>query len=201
MISPPHCLSIILDYDHSENNDPAAIKHFSWIPNEILHISNSTQEARCGFCLPAVLLVYIICCRLAAEQVIADFVFPLPSVSSASTSKSVDVDEVAWTDRLLNTMGYLDDRGVNAVLLLSGMTGSRPSLCELYLQSCIQNNVSSDLSCSGLDLHLIHGFRVVSSTKMKRPSNSDSTTSFATFPVSLATLCSPSQISCLCRAI
>ncbi|KAG0700591.1 armadillo-type protein [Suillus ampliporus] len=110
-------------YPEIENNDPAAIKHFSWIPNEILHISNSTQEA-----------------RLAAEQVIADFVFPLPSVSSASSSKSVDVDEVAWTDRLLNTMGYLDDRGVNAVLLLSGIKGSRPSPYELYLQSCIQHN-------------------------------------------------------------
>ncbi|KAG1732950.1 armadillo-type protein [Suillus lakei] len=110
-------------YSEIENNDPAAIRHFSWIPNEILHISNSTQEA-----------------RLAAEQVIADFVFPLPSVSSASTSKSVDVDEVAWTDRLLNTMNYLDDRGVNAVLLLSGIKGSRPSPYELYLQSCVQHN-------------------------------------------------------------
>ncbi|KAG2124196.1 armadillo-type protein [Suillus clintonianus] len=110
-------------YSEIENNDPAAIRHFSWIPNEILHISNSTQEA-----------------KLAAEQVIADFVFPLPSVSSASTSKSVDVDEVAWTDQLLNTMSYLDDRGVNAVLLLSCIKGSRPSPYELYLQSCVQHN-------------------------------------------------------------
>ncbi|KAG1858786.1 armadillo-type protein [Suillus subalutaceus] len=110
-------------YPEIENNDPAAIRHFSWIPNEVLHISNSTQEA-----------------RLAAEQVIADFVFPLPSGSSASTSKNVDVNEVAWTDRLLNTMGYLDDRAVNAVLLLSGIKGSRPSPYELYLQSCVQHN-------------------------------------------------------------
>ncbi|KAG1784584.1 armadillo-type protein [Suillus plorans] len=110
-------------YPEIENNDSAAIRHFSWIPNEILHISSSTQEA-----------------RLAAEQVIADFVFPLPSSSSASTSKNVDVNEVAWTDRLLNTMGYLDDRGVNAVLLLSGLKGSRPSPYELYLQSCVQHN-------------------------------------------------------------
>jgi hypothetical protein len=38
----------------SENNDPAAIRHFSWIPNEILHISNSTQEARYNFYLSTV---------------------------------------------------------------------------------------------------------------------------------------------------
>jgi hypothetical protein len=104
--------------------------------------------------LSAVSLVFIVDHRLAAEQVIADFIFPLPSGSSASTSKNVDVNEVAWTDRLLNTMGYLDDRGVNAVLLLSGMKGSRPSPYELYLQSCIQHNVSSGHGCSGHDLHL-----------------------------------------------
>jgi sister-chromatid-cohesion protein PDS5 len=45
-------------------------------------------------------------------------------------------------------MGYLDDRAANAVLLLSGIKGSRPSPYELYLQSCVQNNVSSDLGCS-----------------------------------------------------
>lgn len=131
--------------------------------------------------------VYAVCCRLAAEQVIADFIFPLPSASSASTSKNVDVDEVAWTDRLLNVMGYLDNRGVNAVLLLSGIKGSRPSPYELYLQCCIQNNVSCDLGCSGSDVHLMHQIRAVSSTKMRRSSNSDSTMPFDIFLVSLTT--------------
>lgn len=54
-------------------------------------------------------------------------------------------------------MGYLDDRGVNAVLLLSGIKGSRPSPYELYLQSCVQHNVSSGLGCSGPDLYLTLG--------------------------------------------
>lgn len=184
MIPPLHCLSSS-DYIYSANNDPAAIRHFSWIPNEILHISNSTQEARCGFSLLAGLPVYAVCCRLAVEQVIADYIFPLPSASSASTSKNVDVDEVAWTDRLLNIMRYLDDRGVNTVLLLSGIKGSRPSPYELYLQSCIQNNVSCDLGCSGSDVYLIHQIRAVSSTKMRRSSNSDSTMSFDIFLASL----------------
>jgi hypothetical protein len=199
MIPPLHCLSLA-DHIHSENNDPAAIKHFSWIPNEILHISNSTQEAKCGFRLFAALIIYVGSCRLAAERVIADFVFPLPSPSSALTSKSVDVDEVVWTDRLLNTMSYLDDRGVNAVLLLSGIKGSRPSPYELYLQNCIQNNVGFDLSCSGFDVHLMHRTRAVSSTTMRRPSNSDSTMSFDTFLVSLTTYDHHHTVLSRCRA-
>ena len=90
----------------SENGDSSAVRQFAWIPNEILHISNLTSEA-----------------KAAAEQVIADYVLPLPSSStiSASTSKNVEVDEVAWTERLLNIMQHLDDLGINAILSMSGI--------------------------------------------------------------------------------
>ena len=90
----------------SENGHSSAARHFAWIPNEILHISNMTSEA-----------------KAAAEQVIADYVLPLPSssTSSASTSKNAEVDEVAWTDHLLNTMRRLDDLGVNTILSMSGI--------------------------------------------------------------------------------
>ncbi|KIJ63153.1 hypothetical protein HYDPIDRAFT_113739 [Hydnomerulius pinastri MD-312] len=114
-----------LAYPEIENGDSTAVRRFAWIPNEILHISNMTQEA-----------------KAVAEQVIADFVLPLPSSSaaSASTSKNLEVDEAAWTDRLLNTMRHLDDRAVNAVLSMSGIKGSRPTMYDHYLQACIQNN-------------------------------------------------------------
>ncbi|KIK94536.1 hypothetical protein PAXRUDRAFT_827895 [Paxillus rubicundulus Ve08.2h10] len=114
-----------LAYPEIENGDAAAVRHFSWIPNEILHISNMTHEA-----------------KAAAEQVIADYVFPLPASSSASasTSKNVEVDDAAWTDRLLNTMQHLDDRAVNAILNMTGIKGTRPTMYEHYLQACIQNN-------------------------------------------------------------
>ncbi|KAF9235796.1 armadillo-type protein [Melanogaster broomeanus] len=112
-----------LAYPEIENGDLSAVRHFSWIPNEILHISNMTHEA-----------------KSAAEQVIVDYVFPLPASSAASTSKSVEVDEAAWTDRLLNTMQHLDDRAVNAILNMSWIKGSRPTVYDHFLQACIQNN-------------------------------------------------------------
>ncbi|KAH7882429.1 armadillo-type protein [Phlebopus sp. FC_14] len=115
-----------LAYPEIENGDPSAVRHFSWIPNEILHISNMTPEA-----------------KFVAEQVIADYVLPLPSLSNAastSTPKNVEIDEVAWTDRLLNMMRYLDDQAVNAVLSLSGIKWSRPTVYDHFLQACIQNN-------------------------------------------------------------
>ncbi|KAG8216411.1 hypothetical protein J3R82DRAFT_6516 [Butyriboletus roseoflavus] len=114
-----------LAYPEIENGDSSAVSHFAWIPNEILHISNMTSEA-----------------KAAAEQVIADYVLPLPSSSttSASTSKNVEVDEVAWTDHLLNTMQHLDDLAVNTILSMSGIKANRPTMYEHYLQACIQNN-------------------------------------------------------------
>ena len=50
----------------------------------------------------------------------ADFILPLPSLLSPS-SKAGEVDEVTWTERLLNTMKYLTDKSVNALLGLSGL--------------------------------------------------------------------------------
>ncbi|KAG6332171.1 hypothetical protein ID866_6918 [Astraeus odoratus] len=117
-----------LAYPEIENGDPSAIRHFSWIPNEVLHIASMTSES-----------------KAAAEQVIADYILPLPSLSnsasaSASVSKNAEVDEVAWTDRLLNTMRYLDDTAINTILSMSAVKTSRPTPYEHFLQACIQNN-------------------------------------------------------------
>ncbi|KAL4078145.1 armadillo-type protein [Scleroderma yunnanense] len=115
-----------LAYPEIENGDPSAIGHFSWIPNEILHIANVTPDT-----------------KITVEQVIADYVFPFPLLSNAastSTSKNVEIDDVAWTERLLNIMRYLDDTAIIAVLRMSGVKSSRPTPYELFLQACIQNN-------------------------------------------------------------
>ncbi|KAI6158061.1 armadillo-type protein [Pisolithus tinctorius] len=115
-----------LAYPEIENGDPSAIEHFSWIPNQVFHIANVTLES-----------------KPAAEQVIADYIFPLPplsNVASTSTSKNIEVDETAWTDRLLNVMQYLDDTAINAVLSMSGVKVNRPTAYEHFLQACIQNN-------------------------------------------------------------
>ncbi|KAH9928578.1 armadillo-type protein [Amylocystis lapponica] len=111
-----------LAYPEIENNDPAAVKQFSWIPSEILHMATSAGEA-----------------RATAEQVLAEYVLPLPS-PPPSTSKNTDINEGAWTDRLLNMMKFLDEAAINTLLNFSGLKALRPTLYEKYLQCCIDNN-------------------------------------------------------------
>ncbi|EGO03586.1 hypothetical protein SERLA73DRAFT_46084 [Serpula lacrymans var. lacrymans S7.3] len=91
-----------LAYPEIENGDPAAIQQFSWIPNEVLH-SLSAPEA-----------------KVVAEQVAADFIFPIPSISP-SASKNLEFDEATWTDKLLNTMNFLDEKAIHVALNSSGI--------------------------------------------------------------------------------
>lgn len=122
--------------------------------------------------------------RALAEQVLAEYILPLPAASS-STGKTSEVDEVSWTDRMLTTMKYLDSTAVNTLLGLSGIklpcvlvyartrtvfiesSLRRPTLYEHYVESCIANNVRSSAqkreSCSPT-------FRVASSTRMRKKS-------------------------------
>ncbi|TFY67169.1 hypothetical protein EVJ58_g1799 [Rhodofomes roseus] len=113
-----------LAYPEIENNDPAAITQFSWIPEAILHMAGTTIEV-----------------KSIAEQILADFIFPLPSPPSSSSSKSSgEVDEAAWTDRLLYIMTFLDEQATNALLSFSGLKGlTRPST-ERFVQACIDYN-------------------------------------------------------------
>ena len=61
--------------------------------------------------------MFLIQHRAVVEQVVSDFILPLPF----ATSKGSEVDETAWTDRLLNTMKYLTEKSLNALLGLSGL--------------------------------------------------------------------------------
>ncbi|OBZ77502.1 Sister chromatid cohesion protein pds5 [Grifola frondosa] len=101
-----------LAYPEIENNDTAAVAQFSWIPEEILHMASTTKEV-----------------KAVAEQILAEYILPLPS-PSASTSKGSDIDEVAWTDRLLLTMRFLDEPAINALLSFSGLKGVEASSDE-----------------------------------------------------------------------
>lgn len=62
--------------------------------------------------------------RTIGEQVIGEYILPLPSPTPTSNSRANDVDEGAWTDRLLFVMKFLDEMAVNALLSLSGMKGA-----------------------------------------------------------------------------
>ena len=55
--------------------------------------------------------------RSIAEQVLAEYVFPL----QPSGSKAADVNEVAWTERLLHTMKFLDEKATQHLINLSGL--------------------------------------------------------------------------------
>lgn len=55
--------------------------------------------------------------RSIAEQVLADYVFPF----QPSGSKANDVNEIAWTERLLLTMKFLDEKATQHLINLSGL--------------------------------------------------------------------------------
>ncbi|EDR01919.1 uncharacterized protein LACBIDRAFT_254367 [Laccaria bicolor S238N-H82] len=93
-----------LAYPEIENNEASAIKQFAWIPEELLQITFSTPEA-----------------RSAVERVMAEYVLPLPTPANVSGSKGSEIDEVAWTDRLLSTLRYLSDQSISTLLSLSGL--------------------------------------------------------------------------------
>ncbi|KAH8116096.1 armadillo-type protein [Phellopilus nigrolimitatus] len=101
-------------YPEIENNDSAAIKQFAWIPQQVLYSITSTTEV-----------------KSVALQVIAEYILPVPSKGD---------DEVAWTDRLLTVMRFLDEKGIATLLNISTLKLQRPSHFERYLQYCIDNN-------------------------------------------------------------
>ncbi|GJE86522.1 hypothetical protein PsYK624_026020 [Phanerochaete sordida] len=111
-----------LAYPEIENNDPAAIEHFSWIPQAILQMATTSLDI-----------------KALAEKALAEYILPLPAASSSS-GKTSEVDEVAWTERLLVTMKYLDSKAVNTLLGLSGLKPPRPTMFERFVESCIANN-------------------------------------------------------------
>ena len=67
--------------------------------------------------LSASLLCLIGITRSIAEQVLADYVFPF----QPSGSKLTDVNEVAWTERLLHAMKFLDEKATQHLINLSGL--------------------------------------------------------------------------------
>ncbi|KAJ7207075.1 armadillo-type protein [Mycena pura] len=112
-----------LAYPEIESKDTAAIMQFAWIPNELFQMLRATAEN-----------------RSVVEDVVAEYILPLPS-GSLSSSKGGEIDEAAWTDRLLTIMAFLDDEhAVNSLLSISGLQRSRPTIFEHFVESCMANN-------------------------------------------------------------
>ncbi|KAH9161402.1 hypothetical protein EDB89DRAFT_2080638 [Lactarius sanguifluus] len=98
-----------LAYPEIENGDQGAIKQFSWIPESLLQMSQS-QEV-----------------KVAAENSLAEYVFPL----IASSAKDPEIEEPIWTDRLLTTMKFLNERSIGSLISFSGLK---------IAQCCRENN-------------------------------------------------------------
>ncbi|CAA7268353.1 unnamed protein product [Cyclocybe aegerita] len=117
-----------LAYPEIENNDPAAIKQFAWIPDQVLQFTTATNEI-----------------RTQVEQILLEYIFPPPSISTSFASKEKDVDEVAWTDRLLNMMRYLSEKSVATLMGVAGLKASRPTIYDAFLGMCISQAAASSL--------------------------------------------------------
>ncbi|KIM42318.1 hypothetical protein M413DRAFT_444743 [Hebeloma cylindrosporum] len=112
-----------LAYPELESNVKAAIQQFSWIPNEVLVMALAAPET-----------------RSLVEQILFDYILPLPSISTSSATKDKEVDESAWTDRLLYTTQYLGQKSMDILISLSGLKNIRPNIYDVYLETCIKNN-------------------------------------------------------------
>uniref|UniRef100_A0A0W0GEX7 Cohesin-associated protein pds5 n=2 Tax=Moniliophthora roreri TaxID=221103 RepID=A0A0W0GEX7_MONRR len=105
-----------------ENNDPIAVEKFSWIPGKLIGMVNLTE------------------CRPVIERAFAEHILPLPS-SSGKNSTSPEVDEVAWTNRLLGTICYVPEKLLQQGFLhLTGLRSVHPTSYEVYIDTCIANN-------------------------------------------------------------
>lgn len=55
--------------------------------------------------------------RATAEHALAEYVFPLIS----SYLKENEIEESAWTDRLLTTMKFINERTIGSLISFSGL--------------------------------------------------------------------------------
>ncbi|KAI9511424.1 armadillo-type protein [Russula earlei] len=107
-----------LAYPEIENGDQGAIKQFSWIAQSLLQMTQS-QEV-----------------KVTAEHALAEYIFPLIT----SYSRENEIKESTWTDRLLTTMKFLNERTINSLISFSGLKIIRPSIYERFVQCCKENN-------------------------------------------------------------
>lgn len=106
----------------SESEDSQAIAQFAWIPNMILASlmhKDITPDTRSQM-----------------TSIFKSLILPLPAVDA--------IDEQAWVDRLLSVCVHLEEDGMKALEVVSGLKGFRvgnaPYLA--FVHCCEENNVS-----------------------------------------------------------
>nr|WJN24946.1 cohesin maintenance factor [Tranzscheliella williamsii] len=111
-------------YPEIENHDSAATQQFAWIPQEVfkcLYAGNIDMQ------------------QLVAATV-EKYILPIPA--------NLDEDEGAWMNRLLLVMKFMEAEATKAMLRLTNLIFTRPSIFDHFLDSCEQYNggdVAADL--------------------------------------------------------
>lgn len=84
----------------SEKGETTAIAQFGWIPKILVNASAMSSEV-----------------RVVAEDIIARYILPLPTLGA----KDKDVDEGAWTERLMRTIANVDQSTFESALSMTGL--------------------------------------------------------------------------------
>ncbi|CBQ68347.1 related to PDS5-precocious dissociation of sister chromatids [Sporisorium reilianum SRZ2] len=103
-------------YSEIDNNDPAAIQQFAWIPQEVfkcLYAGGNDMQ-------------------ILVAATVEKYILPIPA--------NLDDDEAAWTHRLLLVMKYLEPEATKALLRISNLIFPRPALPDHFLDCCEQYN-------------------------------------------------------------
>ncbi|CDU25263.1 related to PDS5-precocious dissociation of sister chromatids [Sporisorium scitamineum] len=103
-------------YSEIDNNDPAAIQQFAWIPQEVfkcLYAGGNDMQ-------------------ILVAATVEKYILPIPA--------NLDEDEAAWTNRLLLVMKYLEPEATKALLRISNLIFARPALPDHFLDCCEQYN-------------------------------------------------------------
>ncbi|SPO28169.1 related to PDS5 - precocious dissociation of sister chromatids [Ustilago trichophora] len=103
-------------YSEIDNNDPAAIQQFAWIPQEVFNCLYAGQ----------------VDLQVLVAATVEKYILPIPA--------NLDEDEAAWTQRLLLVMKYLEPEATKAMLRLSNLIFARPALWDRFLDCCEQYN-------------------------------------------------------------
>lgn len=103
-------------FSEIENNDPAAIQQFAWIPQEIF---------KCLYAGSSELQVLV-------AATVEKYILPIPT--------NLEEDDAASTNRLLLVMKYLEPEATRGLLRLSNLIYARPTLHDKFIDCCEEYN-------------------------------------------------------------
>ncbi|PWN48272.1 ARM repeat-containing protein [Violaceomyces palustris] len=98
-------------YPEIESHDPAATQQFAWIPSQIVKVvyTGGAEVSQ------------------SVAATVEEYILPPPSNSD---------DEVAWTNRLLLVVKFMEPDALKALLRLTNLILSKPSAYDAFVEAC-----------------------------------------------------------------